>query len=148
VSPGSCWALRGHQGQVVIRLPARVHLSAVTVQHIHKEASPSGTVVSAPRDMAVFVSLCWALLAGSGPGGRPGQVDADGEEETLLGTFTYDTAREAIQTFRLKNAPFPRAFSHIKLLVKNNWGNPVYTCIYRVQVHGKMAHGKMAHGKM
>ncbi|KAM6050262.1 sperm-associated antigen 4 protein-like [Theristicus caerulescens] len=121
VSPGNCWSFRGHQGQVVIRLPARVHVTAVTVQHIFKEVSPSGTVMSAPRDVAVF------------------GVDAAGEEETLLGTFTYSVAKEAIQTFPLKIAPLPRAFAYIKLLVKSNWGNPAYTCIYRVQVHGKMA---------
>ncbi|KAF1459472.1 Sperm-associated antigen 4 protein, partial [Pygoscelis antarcticus] len=141
VSPGNCWPFQGHQGQVVIRLPARVHLTAVTVQHIAKEVSPSGTVISAPRDVAVFVSLCWALLAGIWPWGKAG-VDADGEEETLLGTFTYDVAKELVQTFPLKNAPLPRAFSYIKLLVKSNWGNPAYTCIYRVQVHGKMANQK------
>ncbi|NWZ60855.1 SUN2 protein, partial [Haliaeetus albicilla] len=129
LSPGDCWPLQGRQGQVVIRLPARVHPTAVTMQHIYKDVSPSGTVTSAPRDVAVFVSLCWALLG----------VDADGEEETLLGTFTYNVAKEAIQTFPLKDAPLPRAFSYIKLLVKTNWGNPAYTCIYRVQVHGKMA---------
>ncbi|KAK2524824.1 hypothetical protein Q9233_009143 [Columba guinea] len=33
----------------------------------------------------------------------------------------------------------PRAFSYVKFLVKSNWGNPKYTCIYRVRVHGKMA---------
>ncbi|KAM6050253.1 sperm-associated antigen 4 protein-like [Theristicus caerulescens] len=121
VSPGNCWSFRGHQGQVVIRLPARVHVTAITVQHVFKEVSPSGTDISAPRDVAVF------------------GVDADGEEETLLGTFTYGVAKEAIQTFPLKNAPLPRAFAYIKLLVKSNWGNPAYTCIYRVQVHGKMA---------
>ncbi|XP_054038837.1 sperm-associated antigen 4 protein-like isoform X3 [Rissa tridactyla] len=121
VSPGNCWPFPGRQGQVVIRLPARVHLTAITVQHISKEVSPSGTVTSAPRDIAVF------------------GVDVDGEEETLLVTFMYDVAKEAIQTFPLKNAPHPRAFSYLKLLVKSNWGNPKYTCIYRVQVHGKMA---------
>ncbi|KAF1583841.1 SUN domain-containing protein 2, partial [Eudyptes moseleyi] len=84
VSPGNCRPLQGHQGQVVIRLPARVHLTGVTVQHISKEVSPSGTIISAPRDVAVF------------------GVDADGEEETLLGTFMYNVAEEAIQTFPLK----------------------------------------------
>ncbi|NXW39249.1 SUN2 protein, partial [Phaetusa simplex] len=84
VSPGNCWPFPGHQGPVVIRLPARVHLTAVTVQHISKEVSLSGTVTSAPRDIAVF------------------GVDADGEEETLLVTFMYDVAKEAIQTFPLK----------------------------------------------
>lgn len=55
---------------MVIRLPARVHLTAVSVQHIYKEVSPSGTVLSAPRDIAVFVSLCWVLLAGMWPWGK------------------------------------------------------------------------------
>ncbi|KAK2542087.1 Sperm-associated antigen 4 protein-like [Columba livia] len=119
VSPGNCWPFQGRQGQVVIRLPARVHLSAVTVQHISKEASPSGSVISAPRDVAVF------------------GLDADGEEETLLGMFMYNVAKEPIQTFPLK--ALPRAFSYVKFLVKSNWGNPKYTCIYRVRVHGKMA---------
>ncbi|KAK2546484.1 hypothetical protein Q9966_000259 [Columba livia] len=64
-------------------------------------------------------------------------LDADGEEETLLGTFMYNVAKEPIQTFPLK--ALPRAFSYVKFLVKSNWGNPKYTCIYRVQVHGKMA---------
>ncbi|XP_052670444.1 SUN domain-containing protein 3-like [Harpia harpyja] len=54
LSPGDCWPLQGPQGQVVIRLPARVHLTAVTMQHIYKEVSPSGTVTSAPRDVSVF----------------------------------------------------------------------------------------------
>ncbi|XP_064898500.1 sperm-associated antigen 4 protein-like isoform X2 [Columba livia] len=84
VSPGNCWPFQGRHGQVVIRLPARVHLSAVTVQHISKEASPSGSVISAPRDVAVF------------------GLDADGEEETLLGMFMYNVAKEPIQTFPLK----------------------------------------------
>uniref|UniRef100_A0A8C6ILZ1 Uncharacterized protein n=2 Tax=Melopsittacus undulatus TaxID=13146 RepID=A0A8C6ILZ1_MELUD len=119
VSPGNCWPLQGEQGQVVIRLPARVHLTAVSVQHIYKEVSPSGTVTSAPRDMAVF------------------GLNADREEETLLGMFEYNVAKEALQTFPLKNTH--RAFSHIKLVVKSNWGYPDYTCIYRVQAHGKMA---------
>ncbi|XP_074781241.1 sperm-associated antigen 4 protein-like [Athene noctua] len=121
MSPGNCWPLQGDQGQVVIRLPARVRLTAVTVQHIYKEVSPSGTVISAPRDVAVF------------------GLDVDGEEEVLLLTFTYDVTKEAIQTFPLKTAPFPRAFSYVKFLVKSNWGNPQYTCIYRLRVHGLRA---------
>ncbi|NXQ57311.1 SUN5 protein, partial [Anthoscopus minutus] len=129
--PGNCWAFKGHQGQVVIRLPARVYLTAITVQHITKDASPSGTIISAPRDIAVFVSL----LGTSGGDLAP---EGDKEEETLLGMFTYNVEQDSMQTFPLKNMLLPRAFSHVKLLVKSNWGNPRYTCIYRVKVHGKV----------
>ncbi|XP_068784000.1 SUN domain-containing protein 5-like [Struthio camelus] len=120
VSPGQCWPFQGSQGQVVIWLPARIQPTAITVQHIYKAVSPSGTVSSAPRDFTV-----------SG-------VDEEGEEETLLGTFTYDVGKEALQTFPLKEE-LSRAFQYIKLFVQSNWGNPEYTCIYRVQVHGKVA---------
>ncbi|NWU30432.1 SPAG4 protein, partial [Dyaphorophyia castanea] len=128
--PGNCWAFKGQQGQVVIKLPARVRLTAITVQHITKEASPSGTIISAPKDIAVFVSLLGTSGGGLALGGER-------EEETLLGMFTYNIEKDPIQTFPLKNMLLPRAFSHVKLLVKSNWGNPWYTCIYRVQVHGK-----------
>ncbi|NXO97578.1 SUN5 protein, partial [Certhia brachydactyla] len=129
--PGNCWAFKGHQGQVVIRLPARVYLTAITVQHITKDASPSGTIISAPKDIAVFVSLLDTSGGDLALGG-------DREEETLLGMFTYNVEKDPVQTFPLKNMLLPRAFSHVKLLVKSNWGNPWYTCIYRVKVHGKM----------
>ncbi|NWV86387.1 SPAG4 protein, partial [Dasyornis broadbenti] len=128
--PGNCWAFKGHQGQVVIRLPARVYLTAITVQHITKDASPSGTIISAPKDIAVFVSLL-------GTSGGDLALGKNREEETLLGMLTYDVEKGPTQTFPLKNMLLPRAFSHVKLLVKSNWGNPWYTCIYRVQVHGK-----------
>ncbi|KAK2525022.1 hypothetical protein Q9233_009069 [Columba guinea] len=84
---------------------------------------------TSPRcwDESELLSLCFA----------PEGLDADGEEETLLGTFMYNVAKEPIQTFPLK--ALPRAFSYVKFLVKSNWGNPKYTCIYRVRVHGKMA---------
>ncbi|NXV63602.1 SPAG4 protein, partial [Molothrus ater] len=132
IFPGNCWAFKGHQGQVVIKLPARVYLTAITLQHISKDASPSGTIISAPKDIAVFVSLL----------GTSGGVDADRDEETLLGVFTYSVEKNPTQTFPLKNMLLPRAFSHVKLLVKSNWGNEWYTCIYRVKVHGKMENQK------
>ncbi|NXR55875.1 SUN5 protein, partial [Hippolais icterina] len=128
--PGNCWAFKGHQGQVVIRLPARVYLTAITVQHISKDASPSGTINSAPKDMAVFVSLL-------GTSGGALALEGDREEETLLGMFSYNVEKDPVQIFPLKNMLLPRAFSKVKLIVRSNWGNPWYTCIYRVKVHGK-----------
>ena len=44
------------------------------------------------RDESELLSLCFA----------PEGVDTDREEETLLGTFTYNIAKEAIQTFPLQ----------------------------------------------
>ncbi|XP_065596240.1 sperm-associated antigen 4 protein-like [Cyrtonyx montezumae] len=118
-SPGKCWLMEGYQGQVVIRLSAEILPICITVQHIFREMPPSVTVSSAPKDVAVL------------------GLDVDRKEEVLLGSFTFDVKKEPIQTFVLKKNP-PRAFRHIKFLVKSNWGNPAYTCIYRVMLHGKV----------
>lgn len=40
-------------------------------------------------------------------------------------------------TVSLQNG-IPRAFRFLKLGIRSNWGKPGYTCIYRVQVHGKI----------
>ncbi|XP_061864364.1 SUN domain-containing protein 5-like isoform X9 [Colius striatus] len=68
---------------------------------------------------------------------RRGQgLGADGDEEAW---HTYDVEKEDIQAFHLKNTLHPRAFSYIKVLILNNWGNSEYICTSRVWVHGKMA---------
>ncbi|KAK2518264.1 hypothetical protein Q9966_014377 [Columba livia] len=59
-------------------------------------------------------------------------VDEAGAE-TLLGTFTYDVNKMIAQTFHVQRQ-LPRTFRYIKFQVESNWGNPEYTCVYRVQV--------------
>ncbi|NXR05549.1 SUN2 protein, partial [Sagittarius serpentarius] len=81
---GYCWPFQASRSQVVIRLPAQVRPTAITVQHPLKKSSELGDISSAPRDFVV-----------SG-------VDEEGEEETLLGTFSYDTEKEPTQTFPLQ----------------------------------------------
>ncbi|XP_075580921.1 SUN domain-containing protein 3-like [Pelecanus crispus] len=118
IAPGNCWAFQGSRGHVVIRLPEQIWPKAFTIWHISEAVSPSGEVSSAPKDFAV-----------SG-------VD-EATAETLLGTFTYDVHKEIAQTFHVQKE-LPRTFRYIKFQVQSNWGNPEYTCVYRVQVHGNM----------
>ncbi|KAM9020297.1 SUN domain-containing protein 3-like isoform 2-T2 [Ara ararauna] len=119
ITPGNCWPFQGSQGHVVIRLPEHICPTAFTVWHISKAVSPSGEVSSAPREFTVF------------------GVD-EAMAETLLGTFTYDVHKEIAQTFHVQKE-LPRTFRYIKFQVQSNWGNPKYTCVYRVQVHGMTA---------
>lgn len=65
VSLGYCWPFQASQSQLVIRLPARVQPTAITVQHPLKASSALGDISSAPRDFTVSVSLCQALGAGT-----------------------------------------------------------------------------------
>ncbi|KAM6189202.1 SUN domain-containing protein 3-like [Sarcoramphus papa] len=119
IAPGDCWPFQGSRGHVVIRLPEQIWPTAFTIWHISAAVSPSGEVSSAPKEFAV-----------SG-------VD-EATAETLLGTFTYDVHKEIAQTFHVQKE-LPRTFRYIKFQVQSNWGNPEYTCVYRVQVHGKTA---------
>ncbi|XP_030332516.1 SUN domain-containing protein 3-like [Strigops habroptila] len=119
IAPGNCWPFQGSQGHVVIRLPEHIWPTAFTIWHISEAVSPSREVSSAPKEFAV-----------SG-------VD-EAMAETVLGTFTYDVHKEIAQTFYVQKE-LPRTFRYIKFQVQSNWGNPEYTCVYRVQVHGMTA---------
>ncbi|XP_074995233.1 uncharacterized protein LOC142076743 [Calonectris borealis] len=69
IAPGNCWAFQGSRGHVVIRLPEQIWPRAFTIWHISEAVSPSGEVSSAPKDFAVSVSLCLALIGwGPAPG--------------------------------------------------------------------------------
>ncbi|XP_032714671.1 sperm-associated antigen 4 protein isoform X1 [Lontra canadensis] len=117
VFPGNCWAFEGDQGQVVIRLPGRVQLSDVTLQHPPPSVAHTGGANSAPRDFAVY------------------GLQVDDETEVFLGKFTFDVEKSEIQTFHLQNDP-PAAFPKVKIQILSNWGHPHFTCLYRVRAHG------------
>ena len=34
--------------------------------------------------------------------------------------------------------PSPKGFNLVRVRVLSNWGHPVYTCVYRVRVHGEL----------
>nr|KAF6472576.1 sperm associated antigen 4 [Molossus molossus] len=117
VFPGNCWAFEGDQGQVVIRLPGRVQLTDITLQHPPPSVAHSGGAKSAPRSFQVY------------------GLQVDDETEVFLGKFTFDVEKSEIQTFHLQNDP-PTAFPKVKIQILSNWGHPHFTCLYRVRAHG------------
>lgn len=56
VYPGNCWAFKGSQGYLVIRLSMRILPTSFCVEHIPKTLSPAGNITSAPRNFTVYVS--------------------------------------------------------------------------------------------
>ncbi|XP_027724865.1 SUN domain-containing protein 2-like, partial [Vombatus ursinus] len=121
VYPGNCWAFRGPQGFVGVRLSALIHLTAVTLEHVPKALSPDSDITSAPKDFVIL-----------------GLNEDSQVEGVALGQFTYENAGEAIQTFPFQgNGTAP--YQLVELRVLSNWGHPDYTCIYRFRVHGKPA---------
>ncbi|XP_037649732.1 uncharacterized protein LOC119502688 isoform X3 [Sebastes umbrosus] len=114
---GRCWSFDGERGHLVIALSHPVTISHVTLGHISKTVSPTGSISSSPKMFAVY------------------GMKTKEDEGTLLGTFLYDQDGESLQTFKLSDQE-AGVFSHVKLQVESNWGNPDYTCVYNFRVYG------------
>ncbi|XP_039631463.1 SUN domain-containing protein 1-like isoform X1 [Polypterus senegalus] len=118
VYPGNCWAFKGSQGYLVIRLSLAIYPTAFSVEHIPKSLSPTGNISSAPKDFTAY-----------------GLEDENQEEGTMLVHFTYDESGAPLQTFPVTGEN-PNIYQIIEIRVTSNWGHPEYTCLYRVRVHG------------
>ncbi|XP_021011212.1 SUN domain-containing protein 5 isoform X1 [Mus caroli] len=125
VTPGNCWAFASDRGQVTIRLAQKVYLSNITLQHIPKTISLSGSLDTAPKDFVIY------------------GLESLPREEVFLGAFQFQP-ENIIQTFQLQNLP-PRSFAAVKVKISSNWGNPRFTCMYRVRVHGSVTPPKDSH---
>uniref|UniRef100_A0A8B9NIP9 Sad1 and UNC84 domain containing 1 n=1 Tax=Accipiter nisus TaxID=211598 RepID=A0A8B9NIP9_9AVES len=119
--PGNCWAFKGSQGYLVVRLSMKIYPTAFTVEHIPKTLSPTGNITSAPRNFSVY-----------------GLDDEYQEEGKLLGQYVYDQEGEPLQMFPVMEKS-ENAFQIVELRVFSNWGHAEYTCLYRFRVHGKPA---------
>uniref|UniRef100_A0A8D0G8U3 Sad1 and UNC84 domain containing 1 n=1 Tax=Sphenodon punctatus TaxID=8508 RepID=A0A8D0G8U3_SPHPU len=119
--PGNCWAFKGSQGYLVVRLSMMIYPAALTLEHIPKSLSPTGNITSAPKDFSVY-----------------GLEDEYQEEGVLLGQYTYDQGGDSLQMFQVteKNE---HAFQIVELRIFSNWGHSEYTCVYRFRVHGRPA---------
>ncbi|KAL0608216.1 SUN domain-containing protein 1 [Plecturocebus cupreus] len=120
IYPGNCWAFKGSQGYLVVRLSMMIYPAAFTLEHIPKTLSPTGNISSALKDFAVY-----------------GLENEYQEEGQLLGQFTYDQDGESLQMFQVLKRPDDTAFQIVELRIFSNWGHPEYTCLYRFRVHGK-----------
>ncbi|XP_031462772.1 SUN domain-containing protein 1 isoform X6 [Phasianus colchicus] len=118
--PGNCWAFKGSEGYLVVRLSMKIYPTAFSLEHIPKTLSPSGNITSAPRKFAVY-----------------GLDDEYQEEGTFLGQYVYDQEGEPLQMFTVEKSE--NVFQIVELRILSNWGHAEYTCLYRFRVHGKPA---------
>ncbi|NWI98048.1 SUN1 protein, partial [Pitta sordida] len=117
--PGNCWAFKGSQGYLVVKLSMKIYPTAFTVEHIPKTLSPTGNITSAPRNFSVY-----------------GLDDEYQEEGKLLGEYVYDQEGEPLQMFPVMEEN-KDAFQIVELRIFSNWGHAEYTCLYRFRVHGR-----------
>jgi SUN domain-containing protein 1/2 len=157
---GHCWPFAGAQGQLGVKLAAPVRVDAVSVDHVAKEVALD--MRTAPRDMEL-----WALVEGEENVARvreylaerararaAGEDDDDADDEAhpaelprdalylRLARFAYDAhAAQNVQTFAVPERVRALGVDTgvVALRVRDNWGHPDFTCVYRVRVHGERA---------
>ena len=122
-APGQCWAFKGSEAYVVIKLSNPVFINNVTLEHIAKNLSPDRSVSSAPRTFEVL-----------------GLENVEDANPIHLGNFTYDTEnfKNPVQTFEINQMSTRKSFAYVELKILSNYGHPVYTCLYRFRVHGSL----------
>merc|ERR1719210_2332329 len=115
IMPGECWALKGSEGYLVIKLAMPMKPTRFSIEHIPKSLSPSGKIDSAPKDFYVLGL----------------QSERDGNP-TELGQYSYDQNGEPLQFFEKNPSNSPeieKTFPYVELRILNNHGNEDYTCL-------------------
>jgi len=118
---GNCWAMAGSEGMMTLELSSVTPVTHVTITHVHKQIAPQGDLASAPRSFDVIGYTV---------------DDVHLERPKLLGRGAYSIAnRESTcQVFPMTSYT-DVDMKHVSLQIKNNFGQPEYTCIYRFMVH-------------
>ena len=161
---GRCWPFKGSEGQLGVKLARRTYISDITIDHVAKEVAFD--LRSTPRQMEVW-GLAegqenLAKVAGWLADRQRRRSDAvesgypmDPKDEEWeapkhlpkdaqyirIAKFLYDAhSTRNIQTFPVDSEVRALGvdFGVVVLVVKNNWGMPEYTCLYRFRVHGDM----------
>jgi hypothetical protein len=125
VEPGNCWSFKGHTADLFIKLAAKITPQSFTIEHIPKELSITGNINSAPRNFSIY--------------GYHSKDEISVDKSILLGHYSYDS--EVDKPIQLFNVQYPyneRGISVIEVKITSNSGNPDFTCLYKVRVHGKL----------
>ncbi|EFA83603.1 SUN domain-containing protein 1 [Heterostelium album PN500] len=110
---GDCWAFKGQNGSIAIKLAQPIIVKAITIEHPNPKISYH--FESALQEFSVV--------------GVRNETDTG----THLGTFRFEKNNKHIQTFLINNE---EVFPIVVLKVLSNFGYD-YTCIYRTRVHGE-----------
>jgi SUN domain-containing protein 1/2 len=162
---GNCWPFKGPVGQIGVMLSRSIVISEVTIDHAAKEVAFD--VRSAPKKMELWGLVDGAeniqkvaeyhrrreqhyrdLVNAANREGRTPPPPEDPYPSTLppdshylrLAQFSYDVnAPSHIQTFSVPQEiqDLGVDIGIVVLRINSNWGEPNWTCLYRLRVHGR-----------
>ncbi|ODM94963.1 Sperm-associated antigen 4 protein [Orchesella cincta] len=115
---GRNWHFTGDNGTLVVKLFYPSQISGFTIIHPPPCQLPSGHEVSAPKDFYV-----------------KGLEQLDEQEPVVFGNFTYIMGRSSIQHFPVQFCSKVK-YQFVEFQFTSNHGNPNYTSLYKVQIHG------------
>ena len=148
-SPGMCWPFFGSHGQIGIRLVRRIHITAITIDHVSRLLALDGGA-SAPRDVEAWGILesdleiqqlqYWRRKRSFARDNSDPMPVPPSPAHVFLGAFTYDAGAgaPAIQTFPVTGEAAAAGISlrTVQISILSNYGLREFTCLYRVRVHG------------
>jgi hypothetical protein len=103
-------------GKLMIKLPRKIKVNALIVAHAAPYKLYKGSIKSAPRNFAVF------------------GLESSSPSPILISEFEFSPLSNH---YHLEKVNFPDAvFDGIFVKITSNWGNPDWTCVYRIGVHG------------
>ncbi|CAK1547108.1 unnamed protein product [Leptosia nina] len=114
-TPSDCWPFSGSSGELIIHVPHSIQVDNISLEHIRPD-----TARSAPKDFVVY-----------------GILENGTWTKATDGTYRHN--KPAKQYFSLDNCSAP--LKSIVFQVLSNYGNPKYTCVYRVHLYSRHIDG-------
>jgi len=158
--PGSCWPMAGSSGQITFKLANPVVVESVSIDHVSWNITPEGSHVSAPKRLKII-----GYPSCDESESNCGAVGFDLSDPINIADVEYNFEGPTVQTFEseyakaMASVPTPSfeteetepgscsmqtacsrppriGVAAVEVKVLENWGNPDFTCFYRIRVHG------------
>jgi hypothetical protein len=127
---GECWPMQGSEGSLGVLLPKAIVVEGFTVEHVDKRIALD--VSSAPKEMEL-----WAIAQDTDTSGW--ELDPTyGIQMRRLAVIQYDKEQPQgpVQVFWVDDEHRGIRVRAIQLRILSNHGNPHWTCLYRLRIHG------------